>query len=355
MDLKLKTQNLSKKELKNISEQVILQKSIEEGIDITSIESLTFVQYFKSDFFKKRFVLCKSFQKLNCLTTPLTCSGLNYSDNIIIFIDNFSKLIYLGSHQLVDLLRISYHELAHSHQEQKHYRYSIFESFNNDYLTKFIRKYNPNHYQRYHDDYLMERSADLFGINCTQVFLKQYPNLYQREKKYIERTKLQYEYHYQNFDFHFFWEEFYKIYQQNPELYQYENYVSVAFFKENSTLYRRIQNIKASGDLDWIGKELCFSIFTSPSFLKQLDFNNLEIDELETMIEAFEYMVGEAKKARDLNEKLQKKIGYPSLSLAKEREKIIAKINIFQTKAAMLKLHLYQKLEHSPNSQNKRI
>ncbi len=348
--MELKGKKLSRKELKKISKQVIFQKSIEEGIDITSVESLTFVEYYNSDLFKKRLKLHKIFQKINCFIEPLNLGGTNYNNHIIIYLDNFSKLMYLGNkHQLTDLLQTTYHELGHSHQKQKTEKYSFFERFTNLYLIPFIRNHNNPHYQKHHDDYLTEKDADLFGINCTETFLKNYPALYQHEKKYLDKKKQQYEYNYQNFDFHNFWEEFYKIYQQHPKLYQYENFVSITFFEENKSTYKKIKDIKESEGFDWIDKKLFFSIITSPSFLKQLDSKSLEIDELETMIEALEYIKKEQETIKELNQKLQEKKTYPNFTLQEENEKISMKINDFQAKIITLKLQLYQKLETNSN------
>ena len=346
--MELKEQKLSRKELKKIAEQAISQKAAEENINITSINPLTSVEYYKSDFFKKKLKLYKTFHKLNCVTTPIICNGINNNNHIIIFIDNFSKIAYLGlKHQLVDFLQTSFHELGHSHQVQNFNNYTTFELFNNLYLNNFIRKHNDTHYQKYHDEYLTEKDADLFGVNCTESFLKKYPNLYSREKEYLERKKLQYEYNYQNFDFHLFWEEFYKIYQQEPKLYQHENLVSTIFFEKNSNTYKKIKDIMTSEDFDWIGEKLFFSILTSPSFLSQLDPITFDIEELQTVIDALEYMLKEAEITKELNENLQNKIKHPSPPLSTEKEKIIAKINNFKSQITILKLHLYQRLETS--------
>ena len=49
-------------------------------------------------------------------------------------------------------------------------------------LEYFIQKNNPTHYNKYGLKYLQEILADLYGITKTELFLNDYPDLYNQNK-----------------------------------------------------------------------------------------------------------------------------------------------------------------------------
>lgn len=290
------------KELVNLATTKILKQ---DQLFIKKITPLTYIEYYKSDIFKKLIKLEKGTQKIYTLIEPLLFSeGFNCNDNIIIFLDVFHKPIALNQeYQLIDLLVCSLHEVGHSHQEQKKDQYTLFEQFCFD-LEYFILENNPNHYNIYSAEYLQETLADIYGITKTELFLNNYPHLYEQNKEYILKLKKDYNLQKVTYDFYFIFEEFHKLNKNHNKLNVAIKQTDFLYIKNTNT-FKPISEIINNWLEKW-GKTSLYYILSSKEFINQLNFKNLTKEELKYLEEAIKHIYQIELEKKDYLDKILK-------------------------------------------------
>lgn len=280
------------KNMRNLSQYLIEQEKTKERIDV-KINPITIIEWYKSDSFKNTFKLQSWNSKFDSLITPL---GSNLGENnrdektIYLFLNNFKILKLLNpKHTIVDFIHTTYHELRHSYQQQYIKNYNNLESFSIAFLNNFIIEHSPTHYDIYYSQYFDEIDANLYAIKKTEQFLKNYPSIYLKHQKYIDKLKEKYQYNYENYNFQLFFDKFHNIYKQDPKTFQNHHIISNVFYKENSSEFKTITEILSNKNFDFFKGNLFSSIITSKSFLDQLDLSSLTTTETNIMTEALTY------------------------------------------------------------------
>ena len=308
--MKIKNNELSKKELKQIAEEAIDEIEKKEKLTSKRIwHPISYVEYYNSDFFKQTIKLYSIRQRIKIATEPLKLLGVNHSyedtndEEIFIFLDKFtiSKRIKKNTpHQLVDLLNTIHHEFRHSHQREKQASYNLFERLFISEIETYIMDKDRSHYQNNHDEYLMEIDADLFSVKQTEEFLKKYPEIYDKEKNYMDGVKNFYQFEKINYDSDKIWEKFYQLYKVNTENTENNEIINI-FINKNTKEYNSIRDICNNKNISLLDEKTFCRILSSKSFLEQINIENLEETEIEILRRTIKYRLEEEEKAKRYN------------------------------------------------------
>ena len=290
-------ENLTTKEMKILVNSILKEESEKENIEISS-NPITIVEWYNSKFFKENIKLVNNYTKLLLIKMPLNTIGVTFDDKntIFIYLNQIKKGKKIPTNkQLIFILHIIYHEFEHIRQNKlkkfskteltstlplpfEHIVITIFESI--------IKKNDYNFYVHNHDEFLTEIDANLYSYIKTKEFLqKNNKELYEKHKNTLDLGIKNEENNLKNYDFNLIFEKFHQIYQTS-----YTNYISPILniiYKRNSPEFNSITDITNSPYLD---KKTAYHIITSRPFLKQLDFDNLDNNELKTLIDALKYI-----------------------------------------------------------------
>ena len=289
-------ENLTTKEMKILVNSILKEESEKENIEISS-NPVTIVEWYNSKFFKENIKLVNNYTKLLLIKMPLNTIGVTFDDKntIFIYLNQIKKGKKIPTNkQLIFILHIIYHEFEHIRQNKlkkfskteltstlplpfEHIVITIFESI--------IKKNDYNFYVHNHDEFLTEIDANLYSYIKTKEFLqKNNKELYEKHKNTLDLGIKNEENNLKNYDFNLIFEKFHQIYQNNTD---YHHIVLDILYEKNSTKFNSITDITNSPYLD---KKTVYHILTSRSFLRQLDFDNLDNNELKTLIDALKYI-----------------------------------------------------------------
>lgn len=294
---------LTVKDMKEIVNQIITTEEIKENITIQK-NPITFIEWLQHDSFKKKIKLYKGINKLTLIKQPFDIFGIYEEDEreLFIYLNKFKKIKKLNNNNLIiSLLAVTYHEFGHAIQYEKHKFatdkkidqkfYISFFSFIQQLEDLIIDKDKFFYEISYCGKFLLEIDANLYAFTKIKELLQvNNPKLYEEYKELIEEKITEYTYEFDNFDFNFIFEKSYEIYKTN--ICQYQNKIKIfqLIFNDNSSEFKSITNIINDGTNSFVDKKIIYSIITSKLFLKQLDFSNLEDEEITVLIEALKYM-----------------------------------------------------------------
>lgn len=301
--MELQNKNLTVEEMKKISQDIILVESKKEEIDI-DIFPLTFVEYYNSDIFKKKFKLMKPKDNIYNGLIPIISSGFydSLEKQIVVFLDKLLFMQKLGSgHQLVDLVEVSYHEFRHGYQHQKLVKnYKSFESAI-IFMETVISSSSLLHYNLYHDQYFKEIDANLFAIKKTEEVFKSNSQLYEQYRHYIESKKNEYEYDYMNYNFPFFFKKFNLIYQKHYSKISYAGTWLEAFYTKNGK-FKTIAEIMNNQKFEKLDSRIKYVVLSSEEFINQLPFSTLDKDQKALIMKSLLYTYNMELKRKGYNE-----------------------------------------------------
>ncbi len=290
-------EKFSNKEMKKIAYEIISQElkdySNNEDVYIFPVTTLEYYTQFIARFIK----VCntkKIHYSINALIQlierPFKTSGChiemrtnkNLIISIIIFINNLKKI----NPFFINFLATCYHELRHSIQLTfDDYCYPNFLRLIEDLLIA----YNFTNYNNNHDNYSTEIGANLYAIIKTEEFLKnKYPDIYELEAQNIKNCENDYKQDYILFD---------AVNQMNKalEVVNKENLkindkipIFNIFVRDDNS-FKSIEDMIKNPEFQKLDKRIIYTILSSNSFLKNIDIQQLSLDELTTLDEALQY------------------------------------------------------------------
>ena len=299
-------ENLTTKEMKLLVNSILKEESEKENIEISS-NPITIIEWYNSKFFKKKMKIANISTKINLITSPLYCKGITFEGGktIFIYLNNIKKAKKIPhTNQLITLLTNIYHEFEHTRQiklakftktevkQQEIDNSKIlldipipFEYVAINIFERIIINEDNNFYNNHHDEFLMEIDASLYCYIKTKEFLQKHnKQIYEKYKYIINSNIIENEKKYEDYDFNLIFEKFNQIYQNNTT---YHHIVLDIIYEKNSTKFNSITDITNS---PYLNKKTVYHIITSRPFLKQLDFDNLDNNELKTLIDALKYI-----------------------------------------------------------------
>jgi hypothetical protein len=307
--------DLSIKRMQAIVESVIYDEAKQENLEV-STNAMTLVEYYKSDFFKNSIKLYKGINKFEAIETPFKSKGINSYDEIFVFLNHFNEIIKIGNnfYVLIELLKTSFHELAHSRQRKNRYvkkssnegvpfETTVMIIFENEILN-----YNYNFYKTHHDRFLMEIDANLYGYIKTKEFIIDISGEYNRQNKLINGKETFDEYleyiddkiefwsdRYDDYNFDLIFKKYHQIHKKNSNC---KWAIDRLIYEENSSNFKRISDIVDSKD-NVFDKKTIYSIITSNTYLEQLDFNKLTERDAIILVEALKYFKNDSVEEDD--------------------------------------------------------
>ena len=299
-------ENLTTKEMKILVNSILKEESEKENIEISS-NPVTIIEWYNSKFFKKKMKIADISTKINLITSPLYCKGITFEGGktIFIYLNGIKKAKKIpNTNPLITLLTNIYHEFEHTRQNNlaKFTKTEVkqqeiddnkilldipipFEYVAINIFERIIINEDNNFYNKHHNEFLMEIDASLYCYIKTKEFLQKHnKQIYEKYKYIINSNIIENEKNYENYDFNLIFEKFHQIYQNNTD---YHHIVLDIIYEKNSTKFNSITDITNSPYLD---KKTAYHIITSRPFLKQLDFDNLDNNELKTLIDALKYI-----------------------------------------------------------------
>lgn len=295
---------LSVSEIKRIAHQIIDEEEKKWNIEL-DIFPFTFIEYYTSDIFKKRFKLSNA---LYNITLPFTSYGINdMKGNSIIFLNQYNRYIKTEE-KLFQLLVACYHEYRHSIQEQ--YDICSYEGFLY-YMDEFVRSKISIDYDLDHDKYSYEIGANLYSVGrAKEYMINNYPDLYEKQKKEIEALEQQYIFDYMTFDPSDLIERVIKILKFNNKI-QDNKFVSkinkksgfsfikkidindvpavLKIFLDDNFNFKPIKEIKRLADINSLDERIIYYFLSSNSFLESIDLEKLSDSELQLINQSVRY------------------------------------------------------------------
>lgn len=188
--------------------------------------------------------------------------------NIIIILDYYTKKTNSKKYNsLIELIFTIYHEIQHLYQEkypQNNYIYFLMK------IEKYIIINNPKYYQTYHDNFLIEIDANLYGITKTIDYLKNYPNYYLRNEEYLEKKQSEYLKNFKYYDEQIVFEEFHKIIKKDYKKILNEFKILNYFYKQNGE-FQSLSDILENTKKYNIPSKITELIISSKSYTKEID------------------------------------------------------------------------------------
>lgn len=262
--------NLTISQIKAIYKEIIDEERKKNNTD-TKKTLLTIAEYYKSDIFKKKLKLTQPRQSLRAILSPLINSGISYENEILVFINE--KKINCTKYSLATLIFTTYHELRHDYQYKdvfpKNHLVAFLMGLEAMYRTSIEGEIN---YRAEHNQYLVEIDANLQGIYNTEKYLQKYPELYKKNKNYIEDRKRKYKTDKNNYNPYKTFENFNSLMQKkSKEIFECMPILH-NFYNKNGTFKSFSEILSNKNNLE---HEIIDFIITSNAFLKQVDYERL--------------------------------------------------------------------------------
>lgn len=284
-------ENRSLQELKNKCKLILQEESKQHGIDI-NINPITIVEYYNSDIFKQQTKL-KQIKEKYTIIKP--CGFFDpKTEKIIVFIDRLTKHQKADSiYILPTILFAVYHEYKHQLQFASK-EISELEEFIIK-LEKHIAANKTRDYNKNHEQYFIEISANLYAYNKTLEYIKNNePNIYEQIKLYLEtRWILNTKQCQINYDPRKTFDKFYKYYKFKKIVMIYLDVAELDIFLDENNNFKTLKSIINSCRTKNIDKTIVLSILGSESYLNQLDISKLNNEEKQFMLNIIDNVLEE--------------------------------------------------------------
>lgn len=278
---------ISREEINNIIDTILIEEELKDSKDI-NIMAFDNYEFYKKYIFNKKNILSRLFSSEIIL--PFIADGSNnMSGDIVLLLDNIS---YSNNKEdaIYNLVEVIYHEIRHTKQMNLD-DYSYLGFFNK--VDKYLRIYN--NYLLNHDKYIFEIDASADSMIKTRDFLKKYyPDVYDRYEVNINKRIDNY-----NNDMFLFdpvnkLSDFIGLYRYNK--YHLKNDRSLSdispvfdIFLDRKMNFKNVSEIVNDERFKKIDKRVVYSFFSIDSFLDSVDFNFLNEDEVNIIMESLSY------------------------------------------------------------------
>lgn len=239
------------------------------------------------------------------------------------------------TNKLIDNIWTCYHELRHAMQYEEKTK---MDEFSYDVFSMRISPlyHNKYDYRLEHDKYYDEIDADLYAYQKTKEYLiKNYPELYEREKEYLDSKYEKARFYQMTYDLSF---EIERTLQQLKKSFSdsgkktvnmksLEEKISPVFsiFLDNKLKYKPIKRIIRHPKFKKLDKRIIYAFFSSKTFLEKIDYNRLSYEEAQILKESLEYSIDNHQK------QLEMLLHAKEITLdfyLKETKSILAKISL---------------------------
>ena len=281
--------DISIKEMKKIVYDVVLEELSNSDLKF-NIFPITFVEYYNDYIFKGKFSLIRKFSYSLIPIVNRNASGFNdLGGNAVIFLNRVNKVKKVEN-KIFRLLNICYHELRHS--EQQMFDVNSYDKFMND-IEEFIQQFNSNDYRLLHDKYSYEIGANLYCVNKSSEYLKKkYPDLYEKEKEDIIKLQKEYYLDYATYDASDVFDRFLKTIRFKDFRYGVNGDINpiLGIFLDEDNNFRRFDRIVNNKKFNSVDKRIVAAIFSSDTFLNEVDLDLLTLNELNILYDSLSYM-----------------------------------------------------------------
>lgn len=291
--------DISYNEMKDIAYTICDNVCKEEKIDV-KIDPVTFVEYYKSDVFRKNIKLAPLNHKMRWIKTPFFCKGisLNEDKEVMIFLNNFNKMYKINKDfKLVDFVFVIYHELRHAIQEQKLYimdnnpkldinKFSI--------VLDFCRSLDVVDYRKHHDEYMIEIDADMYALKKTKAFFKNSKEFYLDNMEYFDLMDCYNKFRNSNYDIQLSIDSLNKLLKDKNNLFLLDDYYVLRLFYEgNDVRFKKISHFINDPAINSFDYRIMANMVSSKDFLKNINFSNLSSDELYYILSCIYYVLND--------------------------------------------------------------
>lgn len=286
--MEIKSTNLSNEEIKKIVHSIVKDESLKYGVDI-NVEIISKHNFFKKNFTKTPFSLTKNV--LAFYSKGLYFSSTENNKNYILVFFNENNFFFQQNkeHQLSELIRTTYHEIRHFLQHNIPSIFNNFEAFIFAYENSYILDIGEDDYNANHDYFYIEIDAQLYAIKNVLNYLKDYPNLYEKNSKYLLNLLKDFEIQKNNFNFNYIFKKICKDLKNRPGFYSYDSSLFLQFFWNKDGSFKTVDEIINSPFYTLIGDETVFSVFSSEAYLKNIHHQIRSVDDDETLYKALNF------------------------------------------------------------------
>ena len=268
--------------LKKLAFEIASEEEKEHGVKI-DIKPMTVVEYYKSDIFKKDFILtCDDGYKmidLSVLKFPFIYNAFYEIDrkDIIVFIKNKKEIKTNPELVLADFIIAIYHEIKHKLQYQDREKITKLElsTFMFD-IELLVQYFNPKYYNEHHGQIFMEIEANLYGVGKTLEYLTKNNLITQETKNHLELLKKAYELDLKNYDFQKFLRMFNEIIMKNNNIKRDELTGWTEIFYNDDKSIKNIKEILSHEDIEHVDTRFLEAFFSSSHFLESVNFEELD-------------------------------------------------------------------------------
>ena len=290
------------KELKDLCHFLLIREVENDGI-LLNIYPMTIFEYYKSDFFSKKTVL----QKIRRMFEIRNSGGFLdvASGYVLLFIDRLGKDENIYSvEKMAAVIFAVYHEYRHLLQSSDE-RNSLERILIDVEMKKNVVMFD--NYLENHDNFFIECDADLYALNKTKDFFKEYDlDNYDSALKYLKELEESVKFRLNNFDYQRFFDEFYELCEQkNIKVSEFNNSILNIFYDEFNK-FRSLKEIASLSLKHKIDNKIICGIVGSNYFLEQLDYSNLENEERQMIFEVLNMIINDEVKRYHINTELYK-------------------------------------------------
>ena len=237
-------------------------------------------------------------KKMRIFTLPLYAAGAHITDDEekqnVIFIF-FKQKIKKVSKKLYHIINTTYHEIWH--EIQKSFNQYSYNGFVND-MDRFLRLQSYKEYLVEHPKYSFEIGANLYGAEKAKEYLqKNYPEIYETEKEYIEAEIQQNKFYYMTYDLADNIELMINSLKTKkddaPVSDKTTNLDKISpilpIFLNNDLSFKKISEIISHEKYKELDKRIVYAFLSNKTFLESINLDTLSDEELNLLYEALNY------------------------------------------------------------------
>lgn len=249
-------------------------RSIIKGFGVDAeVLMMTNDEYFNSDIYK---FYCENGFK-DYADSLGNANGFCSGKKLIILLENHKLGKGYTKDEIISLLITAFHELGHYWQKNKDNYDSYFNLFCES--IEYIVKNDSKFYNSNWDKFYIEAEADLYGLSMTMEILKKYPRLYDGNEDWLNEVKDKFECRINTYDFNLIFCKF-----DSFDKSSYSNAILRSIYKDNMHDFNSIETISCNLK-KWNFIEGIVPILSSDVFLREIDFNSLNDNEVSIMID----------------------------------------------------------------------
>lgn len=288
---------LNIQDLKNIANEIIESELTQTNLK-NNILPLTFAEYYNNYALKGKHNLIK--KVINC-AVPLIAGGLNdLEGNIVIFVNHYNTIEKVEN-KIFSIANACYHEIRHSFQK-------TFDSFSYEGFLRDvdISLYTIPDYILEHDNYSIEIGANLYGVKKAKEYLRtKYPDLYNNYKEEIDKQEKKYQLDYMTYDASYNIDRLIQMIKSKNNKPKNEKKLTdispvLEIFLNEDASFKTFNEIIQNDRFKNLDKKIIHCILSSESFLKQINMDQLSIEEMEIINESLQYTASLYKIQSDL-------------------------------------------------------